>query len=141
MQNTDQISNVLNQLKGRSDRDILSSVESAGGMDATLDVVFQGMVDAFVPERASGQEAVIQYDIATPKGTVSYQLDVRGGSCRAQRGAVSTPRIKLALSLPNFLRLSMGTLGPTSAFLTGKLKLSGDMLLSAQLERWFERPN
>lgn len=141
MQNPDQISRVLNQLKGRSDRDILSSIEDAGGADSALELVFQGMVDAFVPERARGQDAVIQYDIATPRGTVSYQVQVKGGSCRAERGASATPRVKLALSLPNFLRLAMGNLGPTQAFLMGKLKLSGDMLLSAQLEGWFARPN
>ncbi len=141
MQNPDQLSEVLHQLKGRSDRDILSRIEGAGGADSALALVFQGMVDAFVPERALGQEAVIQYDIATPHGTVTYQVQVRDGSCRADRGIGAPPRVKLSLSLPNFLRLTMGNLGPTQAFLTGKLKLSGDMLFSAQLERWFTRPN
>lgn len=141
MKALDPISELLKQLKGRSDRDILSRLEGAGGADTALEVVFKGMVDAFVPERARGQSAVIQYDINTPVGTSTYQVHVQDGKCRVSRGMTAPARVRLGLSLPNFLRLSMGNLGATQAFLTGKLKLSGDMLLSAQLESWFQRPN
>lgn len=124
-----------------SDEEVVRQIEAAQGIDATLDQVFDGMTQAFVPAQASNQAAVIQYDITTPSGVVSYQLDVKDGECNVSRGAEKPARVTLDLSFPDFLRLTLGQLDGMQAFMTGKLKLRGDMFFSQTMQTWFARPN
>jgi len=124
-----------------SDDEVVRQIEAKQGIEATLDEVFDGMVQAFAPSQANNQAAVIQYDITTPSGVVSYQLDVQDGVCTVSRGASKSARVTLDLSLPDFLRLTMGQLDGMQAFMTGKLKLRGDMFFSQTMQNWFVRPN
>lgn len=131
----------LNSVIKASDAEVLRQIEAATSIDAVLNEVFDGMVQAFTPANASNQSAVIQYDISTPSGVVSYQLDVQNGTCSVSRGADKPARVTLDLSLPDFLRLTLGELDGMQAFMTGKLKLRGDMLFSQTMQSWFVRPN
>jgi len=140
MEQADLFSPILQRLKGQSDNTILAKLEAAGGVEAALEFVFRGMQDAFRSEKAAGRSLIIHYEIRGPRDVVIYQMDVCDGRCTATRGASRTPDVKLSLSLPNFLRLIMGNLGPAMAYLTGKLRVSGDLLVAAQVEGWFQRP-
>ena len=98
------------------------------------------MKGAFDPSAAAGQSAVMQYDLDTPGGLVSYQLKVDSGTCTLEKGTSGTPRVTLGLSLPDFLRLLAGELDPTQAFTSGQLKISGDLMFSQNLGTWFKQP-
>ena len=52
-----------------------------------VEKVFDGMTKAFLPDKAHGQAAIIQWDIKTPKDTVSYQITVEDGKCAFVKGA------------------------------------------------------
>ncbi len=127
------------QLHGRSDADIVRTFGAKGGLDAALDDSFAGMAQAFIASRAAGQSAVIQYDIVTPDGVTSYQLEVRDGRCVARRGADAAPRVTLRLSFPDFLRLISGQLTGAKAFMFGRLKVTGDLFFSQVMQDWFNR--
>jgi len=129
------------QVKGRSDEEILEEIRDQPGVDAILDGVFRGMAEAFLPKAAEGQAAVIQYDITVPAGLMSYQLEVKDGICSLTRGTEKSPRVTLGLSLADFLRLVTGNLDGMQAFMSGKLKLSGDLMFSQTVQTWFGRPN
>ena len=45
----------------------------------------------------------------------------------------------LTLTLPDFLRLVAGKLPPVQAFMTGKLKLQGDMMIATAMQGWFRQ--
>jgi putative sterol carrier protein len=123
-------------IEGRSDDEINEGLK-ASGPEAALDKVFSGMVDAFIPEKAGGQSAVIQYDVTSPAGTHSYQLKIADGKCQLVKGAPESARVTLALSAPNFLRLVTGKLNGQTAFFQGKLKLAGDMMFAQTMQSWF----
>jgi putative sterol carrier protein len=48
--------------------------------------------------------------------------------------------VTLGLSLPDFLRLILGQLDGMQAFMGGKLKLSGEIMLAQTMQSWFDRP-
>ena len=123
-------------IEGRSDEEINAGLKS-GGVDTALDAVFAGMVEAFLPDKTGGQSAVIQYDVATPEGSRSYQLKVADGKCELLKGSPESARVTLALSAPDFLRLVTGKLNGQTAFFQGKLKLSGDMMFAQTMQSWF----
>jgi putative sterol carrier protein len=124
-------------LEGRSDDEINLGLK-ASGSEAALDKVFEGMVEAFLPEKAGGQSAVIQYDVNAPEGKLSYQLKVASGKVTLSKGTPESARVTLALAAPDFLRLVTGKLNGQTAFFQGKLKLSGDMMFAQTMQSWFK---
>jgi putative sterol carrier protein len=124
-------------IDGRSDEEINAALKTSG-VEKALDAVFDGMVLAFVPEKAAGQSAVIQYDVTAVDGKQSYQLKVADGACKVLKGSPESARVTLALTAPDFLRLVTGKLNGQTAFFQGKLKLSGDMMFAQTIQSWFK---
>lgn len=124
-------------IEGKSDDEINAGLKETGH-EAALDKVFEGMVEAFLPDKAGGQSAVIQYDVNTADGTHSYQLKVADGKCEYVKGSPESARVTLTLSAPDFLRLVTGKLNGQTAFFQGKLKLSGDMMFAQTMQSWFK---
>ena len=122
----------------RSDEEINSFIAEAG-KENVLGPIFQGMQERFLPEKAADKAAVIQYDIGLAEGTESYQVDVHDGTCTTSQGTAKEPTVTLALSGPDFLRLVSGKLDGVQAFMSGKLKLKGDMMLAQTMQRWFDQ--
>ena len=125
-------------LEGRSDEEITQGV-LAQGTDTVLQQIFAGMCEAFLPDKAGSQSAVIQYDINVGGTVHSYQLKIAGGKCELVKGAAGPARVTLALLAPDFLRLVTGKLNGMQAFMTGKLKLTGDMMFAQVMQGWFEQ--
>ncbi len=126
-------------ISGRSDEEINKAIEEQG-VDNVLTTVFDGMKNAFLPNVAGEQSAVIQYDINAPGGTRSWQVKVAGGKCETTQGTSDTAAVTLAIALPDFLRLLSGELDGMTAFMSGKLLLTGDMMLATMMQSWFQRP-
>jgi putative sterol carrier protein len=124
-------------IEGKSDDEINAGLKE-GGVDEALDKVFEGMVEAFIPAKAGGQSAVIQYDVNTPDGKKSYQLKVADGKAQSLKGAPESARVTLTLNGPDFLRLVTGKLNGQTAFFQGKLKLAGDMMFAQTMQSWFK---
>lgn len=128
-----------NALKGQSDADIIAGV-TAQGIDNVLDLVFAGMKIAFQPAKAGGQAAVIQYNVDTAEGLKSYQIVVKDGTCDVNKGGTATPRVTLILNLANFLKLITNNLNGMQAFMTGALKVTGDVMFAQTMQGWFDQP-
>jgi len=126
-------------IEGRSDEEITRGVE-AQGTDSVLSQVFAGMAEAFLPDRAAGQSAVIQYDVTASGKTHTFQLKIAGGKCEVVKGAPGPARVTLDLGCPDFLRLVTGKLNGMQLFMAGKLKLQGDMMFAQVMQGWFQPP-
>jgi len=123
-------------IKGKSDEEILA--DAKGQEDSLLDGLFDATKEAFDPEAASGQTAVIQYDIETPVGTKKYQIKVDNGICTIMKEGGEEARVTLAMNLPDYLRMMALELDGMQAYMTGKLKIAGDIMFSQNLSRWFK---
>src|SRR5580692_9067617 len=93
-------------IAGRNDDQINESL--TGRSAAVVSKVAEGMKRYFRPEKAVKQKGVIQYDVKTPDGTMTFQLKVEDGTCDIEEGAPRPPLATLNVSLPNFLRLASG---------------------------------
>lgn len=124
-------------IKGKSDEEILA--DAKGQEDSLLDGLFDAMKEAFDPAAASGQAAVIQYDIKTPIGIQKFQIKVDGGACTIMKEGAEKARVTLAMNLPDFLRMMALELDGMQAYMTGKLKIAGDIMFSQNLSRWFKQ--
>ncbi len=125
-------------IKDSSDQEILNITK--GSEEIWLDGIFKGMKDAFDPAKEEGQNAVIQYNIATPgSGLKYYQLHVANDTCELLKDTSNNPHLTLSIDFLDFLRMIVGQLDGMNAFTTGKLKITGDIMLSQKLAGWFKK--
>ena len=115
--------------------------EQEGGPAGVLDKVFAGMATSFNPERAAGQQATVQYEITVPDGAHEYAMRIADGRCQVEAGRADSPRVTLRIGLADFLRLLTGRANGMQLFMTGKLKVSGDLFFAQTYQAWFDRPS
>ena len=111
-----------------------------GGVDGVLEKVFAGMAESFNAAKAAGQQAVVQYEIGAPDGTHEYAMRIADGRCEIDKGRAESPRVSLRIGLADFLRLITGAANGMQLFMTGKLKVSGDLFFAQTYQSWFDRP-
>jgi putative sterol carrier protein len=123
-------------VEGKTDEEINELVSGAGA-EQVLGAIFAGMQQAFLPEKAAGQTVQAQFDIQATDRLHSFALSVADGKCEITPGAAESPRVTIGMNLPDYLRMVAGKLDGMQAFMTGKLRLSGDMMFAQTLMTWF----
>ena len=126
-------------IKTLSDDELTEQIKNMGA-DTTLKAIFDGMQDAFNAQKAAGVTAKIQYDITTDDGVKSWTVAIADGSCTTSEGAADDPRLTLSLAMTDFVRLIFNQADGTQMFMSGKLKLKGDMMFAMQMQGFFDRP-
>ncbi|QJE73179.1 SCP2 sterol-binding domain-containing protein [Aerophototrophica crusticola] len=94
-------------------------------------------VEAQMKARATsfaGLNAVVKFDFGS-MGAIFVNGKTMPPSI-SQQG--TDPDTTLAISLDDFIKLSEGKLAPTMAFMTGKLKVSGNMGVAMKLSSMLE---
>ena len=126
----------------KSNEELVAAIQQQeGGVNGVLGQVFAGMVDSFNPAKAAGQEATVQYEISAPDGTHEWAMRIADGSCQVAEGRAESPRVTIRIGLADFLRLITGKANGMQLFMTGKLKVSGDLFFAQTYQGWFDRPS
>ena len=69
-----------------------------------------------------------------------YSLLVEGGRARTERGEHGDPRLTVTLDGVEFLKLASGNTDPMQAYFTGRITLSGDIMVAAKMAQMFGMP-
>lgn len=104
----------------------------------TLNEALEGMIRHFKPEAARGVNAVIQMNISGEGGGV-HHIKVANSQAELVEGPAINPTITLNVSAQDWLDISSGKLDGMKAFMTGKLKVQGDMGLMMKFQQIFQR--
>ncbi|HYN37499.1 MAG TPA: LLM class flavin-dependent oxidoreductase [Actinomycetota bacterium] len=123
-ENDDQIREVIHQV----------------GTDKTLDRVFEGFEQRFVPERAEDVSADVMFVVKDNDEEHSYTISIKDKTCTAKNEAIADPRTTLTTDLASFLKLIAGVEDGMKLFMGGKLKVSGDLMFSTRLMTFFDQP-
>jgi putative sterol carrier protein len=103
----------------------------------TTSEISQMMVEGFVPEKADGINAIIQFDLSGDNGGQFY-LDIKDGSVEAHDGMADDAKMTLRAALDDYLAVASGQMNPMQAFMSGKIKIQGDMSLAMKLQTMFK---
>ena len=76
---------------------------------------------------AAGQRATIQQVITQPSGDTHYWISIVDGRIDLGVGDVDAPDATITQSYDSAAALAKGELSPVTAFMTGKLKIAGNM--------------
>ena len=103
---------------------------------ATVKDSFDAMPGRFRPDKASGTNAVIQYDIGGDGGGTWHAV-IKDGACTVSQGAAPSPNLTLSISAQDWLDMLTGKQSGQMLFMSGKLKIKGDMGLAMKLGSMF----
>ncbi|EDV53388.1 hydroxysteroid dehydrogenase-like protein 2 [Drosophila erecta] len=112
-----------------------ASAAPASGGDAKIPQLFQKIESLLSPEIVSKTQAVFQFNISgAEQGTWFLDLKNGSGSCGAGTPPAA-PDATLTMNSNNFFDMFSGRLKAAPAYMTGKLKISGDFQKALKLEK------
>ncbi len=101
----------------------------------TVDEVFTEMAGRLKekPDKVQGMNATYQFDL-TGDGGGERWVKLADGTGEFGEGQATDPNITITMAASDFLDLVDGKLDGTMAFMSGKLKVKGDMGLAMKLQ-------
>jgi putative sterol carrier protein len=107
-----------------------------------LNEIFGRMEQHFRAERASDVDAVIHWRIGGGPNDAEnrYEVVVRNGTLTYTDEPVEEPRVTFKMDGVTFLKLVTGNASGPMLFMTGKLKIEGDMMFAPQVQSLFKIP-
>lgn len=124
--------------------DQLEEMMSGPLRDQILAEVFARMERHFRADAAGATEAVIRWRIGghADGGHAEYETVIAAGACTVREGfAADSARVTFTIDGPDFLRLVTGHAAGPMLFMTGKLKIEGDMMFAAGTASLFRIPS
>ncbi|MBE3589925.1 MAG: SCP2 sterol-binding domain-containing protein [Firmicutes bacterium] len=85
------------------------------------------------PEKLSGVEGTFQFILTGEEGGAFY-AQAAGGRVEVAEGQAPDPSVTITMSAEDFGELMAGRLNPMTAFMSGRLKLQGDIGLALRLQ-------
>jgi putative sterol carrier protein len=99
--------------------------------ETTVKGFFEGLTEKLnaKPEKVAGMNCVYQFRV----NDAAWNVKLTDGKAAVAEGEAPSPNCTITMAEPDFLDLLSGKLNGQMAFLTGKLKVAGDMGLALKL--------
>ena len=104
----------------------------------TVKTIFDHMPKTFVPEKAKGVKAKIQISL-DGEGGGNWLLNIADGRLNVEERKADQPDLKLDMTARDYVRLTLGQTNPMLLFMSGKVKMEGNMLLAWKMQEMFDR--
>lgn len=98
---------------------------------------FDQMPSRFNKEAAKGLKAVYQFDLSGDGGG-KWSVAIDNDKCAVSEGAAASPNITISMTAQDYLDMLSGKLNGQVAFMSGKLRISGDMGLALRMQSLFQ---
>ena len=96
--------------------------------------IVQTMQSKFNASAAAGLDLVFQFNI---EDADNYHLLVKDGACEVVQGEAGDPNVTLIMNSETLQGIVNGDLDGMMAFMSGQLKVEGDMMLATKLGELF----
>ena len=115
---------------------------SGPGREIALREIFDRMAEHVNPEKIKGQDAVVHFKILDrPDGGYDhFEVVLRDGTCKVSDAPSEDPRVTIKVPPVQFLKLITNQASGPTLFMTGKLKLEGDIMFASQITSFFVIP-
>ena len=103
---------------------------------AALNEIITQMPGRLDPSAAAGLDATIQLDLSGDDGGV-WHCTIKEGGCSVHEGAHDAPTMTISMDAADYVELASGRLDGMTAFMGGRLRISGDMGLAMKMQSLF----
>ncbi len=110
---------------------------------AVFDELFDRMAAHLDPARVVGLRAVIHWVFTgspAEDGVDRFETRIRDGACATGDEPTADPRVTVTIDPVDFLRVVTGAVSTPALFLSGKVKVKGDIAFAATLIGHFDLP-
>ena len=104
-------------------------------MPLTVEDLMKRMPSAFLPEKAEGVDAVIQFHLGEGNDWI---CTIRDKTCTAERGVAENPKLTVTAEASDYIDMITGKLNPMTAIATKKVELKGDLNLAMKYMNLFD---
>jgi putative sterol carrier protein len=101
--------------------------------------IFSAMPQNFNADAAKGMNSVIQFNLSGDGGG-TWHVAIKDGACSVTEGAHTSPNMTMTMAASDYVDMINGKLNGQMAFMSGKLKIAGDMGLAMKMQSLFKRP-
>ena len=101
--------------------------------------IFDQMGPNINPDAAKGMNSTIQFNLSGDNGGQWY-VTIKDGKAEVSKGTAPSPNMTLSMSAQDYVDMTLGKLNGQMAFMSGKLKIAGDMGLAMKMQSLFKRP-
>ncbi len=85
-------------------------------------------------QQATGKNVKLQYVVTTPDGETKYYTELKDGQAQVGIGEIDDPEATLSADYDTSAALFRNELNATAAYMSGKLKIQGDLMKLMQLQ-------
>ncbi|KEI70581.1 SCP2 sterol-binding domain-containing protein [Endozoicomonas elysicola] len=103
---------------------------------ATVQEVLENIKGRFDESAAAGQTLTFQFDLTDDK---AYYAAIEDGVLEIAEGTKDDAHVTLIMDSETFVGLMSGELDGMQAFMTGKLRTEGNMMLASKLGEFFKQ--
>jgi putative sterol carrier protein len=104
--------------------------------EISMEEVFSGMVERFNPAAAEGLKALLQFSL-TGLQSGEFIIDIKDSTATLVRGVDRSPELFVEIDSEDWVAVAEGRLDGTQAYMSGKMKVKGDMNLLLILDQLF----
>jgi putative sterol carrier protein len=97
---------------------------------------FEKMKTVFDADKAKGMNAVVQY-IIEGAGGGNWSIEIKDGNCQIDEGRHGSPKVTITMNAETWLALVNQEISGMQAFMGGKLKATGDIMLAQKIPMIF----
>jgi putative sterol carrier protein len=105
--------------------------------DSVLEESFAGLRRIFRPDGAGSVKIVIQFELTGEDG-VEFIATVGDRALNLERGRAPAAKVSMKMPAQEFLDMLSGKLPTTEAWLSGKLKVGGNLIYAMRLAPVFK---
>ena len=103
---------------------------------ATVAETFETMKTLFNPTAAAGMNKIMQWNLSGDEAG-KWAFKIADQTCELIEGGVEKPDLTMAMADKDWVAIAEGRLDPMSAFMTGKVKATGDLSLAMRIQQIF----
>ncbi|MGJ7907764.1 SCP2 sterol-binding domain-containing protein [Actinopolyspora sp. H202] len=143
----EQFARLISRASDEQLRDVMDRPELA---ERILDELFRRMGEHYRSDKAKSTEAVVRWrinldgstsqDSDDESGVLRYECVLSGGTCTVSKTPEHEPRATVMLGPVELLKLASSNASAPMLFMTGKLKVAGDVGFAAGLTKLFQIP-
>ncbi len=102
----------------------------------SVNEVFEKMPQVFSAANAAGVNAVFQFHI-TGDEAGEWNVTVKDNACQVAKGVHASPTVSLTMLDKDWLAMCNKQLDGMTAFMSGRLKASGDIMMAQRIPSLF----
>ena len=127
-----------------SDDELAEGMSNPEGRKLVLDEIFKRMAEHVEPGQIEGVDAVVHFRIthSTEGRDDVYEVLIKDGTVTVgEEATAENPKVTISAAPVPFLKLVTGQQSGPVLFMTGKLKLEGDVMFASRMTSFFRIPS